>query len=241
MRKFCILFNLLFISIIFSSCNPKVITDLTKTYPPVDFREDIIVIGLEQDEGENWEELGIVKVGDSGFSTNCGYDLVIEKAKLEAMAAGGNAIKVIEHKLPSALGSSCHRIVAKILRIENIEDFKSVEVEEELLDVDYAVINIYRYGGAGVAVSYDLYMGDSLICRVKNNFKTTVHVKTTGHTVLWAHTEAKVEVPVHIQLGKEYYLRCGLTMGVFVGHPSLELVDKKTGKSEFESFNAKNR
>ena len=76
---------------------------------------------------------------------------------------------------------------------------------------------------------------------MKNNFKTTIHIKKDVLNSLWAKTEAKSEVPIDVKMGKTYYLRCGINVGVFVGHPKIELVDPKTGKSEFESFKAKNR
>ena len=137
------------------------------------------------------------------------------------------------------MGSSCHRITAKILKVKDIENF--AQKEEELLDVDYAILNVYRYGGYGAAVNFDLYLGDSVICRVINNFKTTLYIKKDGRNTLWAKTEAKSEVPINVKMGKTYYLRCSIGMGAFVGRPQLELVDNKTGKIEFESFNAKNQ
>jgi hypothetical protein len=207
----------------------------------LDYKQDVVVISLNQQVPDNSEVLGQVKIGDTGFSTNCGYETVIGKAKFEARKAGGNAIKIIEHRPPSVLGSSCHRIIAKILKVEDIENLKIEDEEEVFLDIDYAILNVYRYRGAGSFVGYDLYLGDSVICRVKNNFKTTIHIKKDGLNSLWAKTEAKSEVPINIKMGKEYYLRCGITMGVFVGHPRLELVNRKTGKAEFESFKAKNR
>lgn len=225
--------------IFFSSCSPKISTSLSKSYPPLDYKQEVLVIGLDQAVPENSEVLGQVKIGDTGFSTNCDYDIVIDKAKLEARKAGGNAIKIIEHTPPSAMGSSCHRITAKILKIENIENYTPKVEQEVLLDVDYAILNVYRYSGAGALVSYNLYLGDSVICRVKNNFKTTLHIKKDGLNSLWAKTEAKSEVPIDVKMGKTYYLRCGITMGAFVGHPKLELIDSKTGKAEFESIKAK--
>jgi hypothetical protein len=240
MRK---LQGLLIISelIIFSSCNPKISTSISRTYPPLDYKEEVVVIGLDESEPDNAEILGQVKIGDTGFSTKCGYDVVIDKAKLEARKAGGNAIKIIKHTPPSAIGSTCHRITAVILKVENIENYTS-KVEQEILpDVDYAILNVYRYSGAGALVSYDLYLGDSIICRVKNNFKTTLYIKKDGLNTLWAKTEAKSEVPIDITMGKTYYLRCGITMGAFVGQPKLELIDSKTGKAEFASFKAKNQ
>ena len=228
--------------IFLGSCNPKISTSISTNYQPLDYKQEVVVIGLSQAEPDNSEYLGEVKIGDSGFSVNCGYDVVIDQAKLEARKVGGNAIKIIEHKPPTAMGSSCHRITARILKVKDVE-YYMVETEDEeiLLDVDYAVFNVYRYGGAGALVGYDLYLGESVICRVQNNYKTTLHIKEDGLNTLWAKTEAKAEVPIDVKIGKTYYLRCGIGMGAFVGRPKLELVDYKTGKVEFESFNAKNQ
>jgi hypothetical protein len=233
---------LLLLLIFVYSCNPRVSTRLTKSLPPLDYKQEVLVIALNQIEPENAEILGTVEIGETGFTTKCSFEIVVDKAKLEARKAGGNAIKIIDHRLPSALSSTCHRITARILYVENIENYSPEEEKEDvLLDVDYAILNIYRYGGVGAFVSYDLYLGDSVICRVKNNFKTTLHISKDGLNTLWAKTEAKSEVPINVKMGKTYYLRCGITMGAFVGHPHLELIDSKTGKSEFESFNAKNQ
>jgi hypothetical protein len=232
-------FSIISALILLNSCNPRVSTSISKTYPPIDYKQDVVVIGLNQPEPDNSEVLGQVKIGDTGFTTNCDFSTVVDKAKLEARKTGGNAIKIIEHKPPTAMGSSCHRITAKILKVKDIENF--AQKEEELLDVDYAILNVYRYGGYGAAVNFDLYLGDSVICRVINNFKTTLYIKKDGRNTLWAKTEAKSEVPINVKMGKTYYLRCSIGMGAFVGRPQLELVDNKTGKIEFESFNAKNQ
>jgi hypothetical protein len=225
---------------LFSSCNPKITTTISTSYSPLDYKKEVFVFGLNQPDPDNSQVLGQVKIGDTGFSTNCDYEVVIENAKLEARKVGGNAIKIIEHKLPNPLGSTCHRITAKILKVDNIE--KIVHKEEEIiLDMDYAILNVYRLKGPGSLVSYDLYLGDSLLCRVKNNYKTTIRIKKDGLNTLWAKTESKSEVPIDIKMGKTYYLRCGIKMGVLVGRPSLFMVDSYTGASEFETFKAKNR
>lgn len=235
--------RLLFIlTLIFlSSCNPLITTNLNKSYPPIDYKQDVVIIGINQTEPDSCEVLGEVKIGDTGFSVNCGYDLAIDKAKLEARKAGGNALKIIDHRLPNPMGSSCHRIKAKILKIKDIENYSQKVEKEILLDVDYAILKVFRYKGVGSLINYNLCLGDSVICRVKNNFKTTLHIKKDGLNTLWAKTEAKSELPINVEMGKTYYLRCGITMGAFVGHPKLELVDPKTGKNEFESFKAKNQ
>lgn len=221
------------------SCNPKLTSSIVKSYPPLDYKENVYVIGVDQPEPSNSQFLGELKIGDSGFSTNCSYEVVLDKAKLEARKAGGNVIKVTEHIPPTLLGSSCHRIKARILKVENTESLASDE--QKLLDVDYAILNVYRYSGVGPIINYDLHLGDSVICRVRNNYKTTIHVKKDGLTSLWAKTESKAEIPIDLKPGKEYFLRCSVAMGAFVGRPKLEMVDWKTGKMEFESFKAKNQ
>lgn len=235
--------SLIFLSLIaFYSCSPKISTSISKSYPTLEYNKEVFVIGINQSIPENAENIGLIKIGDTGFTTKCSYEIVIDEAKLEARKAGGNAIKIVSHKTPSIMGSSCHRIEANILRIENIKEIDTKKVpEEELLDLDYAILNVYRYSGTGSAVAYDLHLGDSVICRVRNNYKTTIHIKKDGLNSLWAKTESKSELPVNIKNGKVYYLKCSVSMGFFVGHPHLEMVDANTGKSEFNSFNAKHQ
>lgn len=235
--------SLLIISalILVSACSPKIRTNLSQSYPALDYKQAVLVFGIAEAAPDIAEVLGEIKIGDAGLTINCGYEVVLDKAKMEARKVGGNAIKIIEHKTPSAFGSSCHRITANILRIEDIDNYMPEVEDEILLDVDYAILNVYRYSGMGSLVGYDLYLGDSVICRVKNNFKTTLHIKKDGLNTLHAKTEAKAEVPINIEMGKTYYLRCGIKMGAFVGRPKLELMDSKTGKAEFESFEAKNQ
>jgi hypothetical protein len=53
---------------------------------------------------------------------------------------------------------------------------------------------------------------------------------------LWAKTETREEIPINIELGREYYVRCSVRMGAFVGRPQLELVDPQFGKYEFDKI-----
>jgi len=41
--------------------------------------------------------LGKIKIGDTGFSTDCSYEKAIEIAELEARKVGGNAVKITKH------------------------------------------------------------------------------------------------------------------------------------------------
>jgi len=189
---------------------------------------------MQQPEPKESECIGQVKIGDTGFSTNCSYEIAIESAKLEARKVGGNAIKIIEHKSPTALGSTCHRLTARILKIENPEAYKQKESIDSLMFKEgYAMLHIYRNSGIGPLINYDLHLGDSTICRVENKWQKSLKISQTGLNTLWAKTEVKRELPIKIEPGKEYYIRCGITMGILVGEPSLELVGNVIGKSEF--------
>ena len=226
-----------------TSCSAKLTSNIQKTYDPLDYREDVRVFGIDEQAPPDAEKLGTIKVGDSGFSTDCDYTIAIDKAKTESRKVGGNAIKVTEHRYPD-LASSCHRITVDVLKIDNIENYVvSTEMEyidSTLIDADYAIINVYRpKSGQGAWVSYDLYLGDSIICRVKNDFCESIIVYKNGLNSLWAKTEAKSEIPINVEFGKAYYVRCGISMGAFVGRPQLVMVDNRTGKAEFDLIQQK--
>lgn len=224
-----------FALLLVAGCAPKIRTNIAQKYPPLDFRQEVVVIPNDTIGKNETEVLGTVKVGDAGMTTNCSYTVVLEKAKEEARKSGGNAIRVIEHKTPDFM-SSCHRITAEVLRMTEaqIADWKESDMETDSL-LDHAVLYVYRTGGPGAFVSYNLSMGDSVICRVTNKFRRIVDIRTEGTYELWAKTESKTSVPIEIKKGHSYYLRCGIGMGVLVGRPTLDLVDRRTGKAEFMS------
>jgi hypothetical protein len=227
-------------ALILNSCGPKISTSISKSYPTLDYREEVRVFGLHEQIPNKSEVLGIVRSGDTGFSTDCGWDIVIARAKAEARKAGGNAIKITDHTPPSILGSSCHRITAKILRVPDFNDVpQGAQPDSSLINADYALLHVYRHSGMGSMVSFDLHLGDSVICRVSNKSKRTIKIKKDGLNTLWARTEAREEIPINIRFGREYYVRCSISMGAIVGHPKIELVDGQTGKAEFQSIKDK--
>lgn len=101
--------------VMLTGCSATVSTTIVKKYDPLDYRQEVYVVGLHQSilVGQA-QELGEIKIGDSGFSTDCDYETVIEKAKNEARKIGGNVVKITDHRFPSAL-STCHRIQSQNL------------------------------------------------------------------------------------------------------------------------------
>lgn len=223
------------------SCAPKVTTNIKVSSEPLDYREKVRVYTLVDAVPTDITELGTAKIGDTGFTVDCSYDKVIALAKLEARKAGGNAIKIVEHTPPDLM-SSCHRITFLILRVH---DFNSEPlVTEETVPYDStatsATICIYRpakFGGA--LVSYMIHVNDSAYVRAGLNAAEMLEITEEGPVEIWAQTEAKTVLPLTIQFGRTYYVRCGVSMGVLVGRPSLVLVDPATGEEEFTKIAAK--
>ena len=106
----------LLISIILQSCSPKIRTQLSsEAAKPLDSETEILIIKQDENVPENSKFIGDLKIGDSGFSTNCGYTKVINDAKATAKKSGANLIYLTEVKEPN-FGSTCYRIKAKLYR-----------------------------------------------------------------------------------------------------------------------------
>lgn len=240
LRKYLLLprVALVLITVGLMSCGPRVKTVLVdRPNEPyaLDPAKSIAVLGVSEPAPVGALKLGTLKIGDSGFSTSCGWERVLDEARGAASKAGGNLVKITSHD-PPGFASSCHRISAEILRVDsgmiaNVSKSRLVPVDTTW---EYAMLYIYRPGGLGPLVSYNLHLGDSLICRVVNKSTFELKLNQEQSTTLWARTESRSEVPLDIRFGHTYYLRCTVGMGAFVGHPKLELVDPLTGKIEYE-------
>lgn len=229
--------------LLLTGCNAKVSTHITKAYPETDIKQEIKVVKANDVIPENTEVIGHVKVGDKGATatSKCTYSKVIEKAKEEARKAGGNAIRITQHKTPN-IHCTCHRIKADILRIDNVDSYlfgmplKKAE-DTEVRDSNYAVLNIYRPHEIGLSPAYNLHFGDVTLCRVPKDYKKTILIKADSISTLWVKTEAKEEIPADLKPGHVYYLRCGETAGAIVPRPVLFLAEDGRNKDEFMSYN----
>lgn len=80
----------------------------------------------------------------------------------------------------------------------------------------------------------NLHLGNSVICRMTNYSRHEVRIYREGSTTLWAKTGSKASIPFEVKFGEEYYVRCNLQMGVFVGEPNLRLIDNGMGEAGYE-------
>lgn len=123
------------ILIILNSCAPSISTTSIQTSESLNAQDDVIVYQKGAILPQNLKLLGKTAIGDSGFTVNCGLDVMIEKAKNEARKIGANAIVITEHILPSIWGSSCHRIKADLVIIDT-QSKEPLNIEAPIVKTD---------------------------------------------------------------------------------------------------------
>ena len=100
----------------------------------------------------------------------------------------------------------------------------------------YATLYLYRPKNAvGGLVGYNIYVNDSVICKLKNNMKVAVRLYKEGPVKIWPHTETK-KVEVNIRFGEEYFIKFAMVSGLVGAHPELNLINAEQGKAEYTSM-----
>jgi len=127
---------------------------------------------------------------------------------------------------------------------KNIEQAKVYPDSVNIVQSDtanYAVLYVYRPRNyVGSIISYDLkltnsFITDYVIGKVKNNSKFEVKLFQEGKTEIYAKTESKRSVFIDVKFGQKYYLKCGISMGVMVGRPELNLIYPEQGELDYEN------
>ncbi|WP_343694739.1 hypothetical protein [Flavobacterium sp.] len=122
---------LLLITIVFCSCSPKISTSVSEKHEKLNETEKVVVFNSKSELPASYSKIGTTKIGDTGFTTNCDFVTVLEKAKIEARKSGANALLITEHLYPHSFGSSCHRITADLLKIENVTDYNKPKIVKD--------------------------------------------------------------------------------------------------------------
>lgn len=237
MRKVFVLF---YIGFILTGCSPKLTSSLTSARPPLPKDVEVRILDADDPVPEKAEVLGQIKIGDTGFTTKNGnYAAVLNIAREQARQAGGNVVKITEHKSPD-MRSSIHRIEADILHVDDFSVL-SDDTSDQVVSAhpDYAVIYFYRESGTGALVSYDVYVENTKVYRSKPNTHAEVKLYEEGDVEVWAKTESKEVLPIKIKKGKDYYIRTSVSAGIMIGRPRMEVVSAEAGKGEYESVKGK--
>ena len=235
--------SILSILFLLQSCSPKIRSNLSDSkFPRIEDNSQIFVLGINEKIPENSRFVGDLKVGDSGFSTDCGYETVIENAKMTAKKSGANLIQLIQVKEPN-LASTCYRIQAKLYRNLEIDELSELSAKQDLKNrsrlpdnANYANVYFYRPKNfAGSIIGYKIRLdNDSIIGRVRNGEKFEFKTSNYGKHTFYGVTESKDSVVIDIKKGQEYFVRCGIKMGIAVGRPKLQLVDNNIGIGEYD-------
>lgn len=236
------LLALLFTAFTIASCSTSIRTTLTdKSLTNLAPDEKVVVIALDEPV-PNGKKIGSVKVGDSGFTNDCGYNTVIDQAKAEARKAGGNGIKLTKVKEPSVLGSTCYRIQADIYIIYNLDDFtsKSSLAQDSITKTkftgtpDHALLYIYRpSSGSGFLLNYTVKLDGKPLYKAKSNTGQVIKVYKEGLQKISAAIETEEIKELDIKFGEEYFIECTINMGVVVGRPEINFIDKAVGRARF--------
>ena len=107
-----ILYYLVFCCFFAVSCDSAKKTSIVSVSTPLSNDAVVDVIGMGQKVPDGSKLLGQISIGESGMTAtkNCTYAKVVSDAQIQARAIGGNILQITQHKEPSALGSSCHRL-----------------------------------------------------------------------------------------------------------------------------------
>ena len=131
--------------LLLTSCSPKVITHISKTYPEVIPADSVCVIELGETVPNTAETVGRVSVVDRGFSNKSRYDQVLRLAQEATGKNGGNGLAITDHLKPSFWGSSCHQISGLMLRLSDMEvDTLKVNPLQDVIDLGHVVAKEQR-------------------------------------------------------------------------------------------------
>ena len=113
-------------SAIFAGCAPKIITQgpaTTLANAQLAAQEPFLVLKETDAFDGPAQELGDIRIKDSGLSLNCDYDAVVALGTQQAQQLGANVLRIYAHELPGTW-STCHRIRAKALRVADITPYE---------------------------------------------------------------------------------------------------------------------
>lgn len=166
--------NLLFyLVILLSSCSPKITTSLTKKEKPISKNAIVTVYDKNDTLPAVIEKLGTTKVNDNASTAEFDYNFVVELAKLEAIKAGGNAIRIIKHQIPNIFNTG-HEVYADILKI----DTSMVHQRADQLNKGYNTIIPYSHlrlalnGGYAYNLGKDVPAFDTRIQTYDNQMRS---------------------------------------------------------------------
>ena len=107
-----------------------------------------------------------------------------------------------------------------------------------------SMLYVYRPSSfVGGAVYYDIHDGgqkDKVIGTITSGSLIAKELNP-GTREIWAKTEAKAGVPVTLKRGKSQCIVAGVSMGLFIGRPTLQKTDMQTCRYEIKKIIAERK
>ncbi len=161
------------------------------------------------------------------------YYEVLKKLQFRAAMMGGNLVVIKKHQF-FTLGSppEYHYVRGEVYFAK---EPKQEEINKELeSDVLLHIYNFKEY-----LPRRSLYVNDSLVMELQNDFKRTLRLKRNKQLILNFEGKERLRIKLDSITYTEYYVRF---KGCFRNNcnPIFQLMPFEKGKLEFESFKAKN-
>lgn len=238
-----------------AACKPMLQTTLAPGIQPHSLSVDteVYVYANSDTLPENISKIGNTSIVADDYKQKCDLRTLLEQVKGEARRLGANIVHITQLDVPSR-NNFCHRLKTTLYSCAQdsiSKHYKNLKVNSNAaLEKQYALLHIYRFDGPSSWLRYNLKLGDTTLCRVKNNFKTTLKLRKEGSNTITINKRKK-GLPIDIVFGKEYYLRCTVNdnssvgigvngMGITVAtSPSIDFISNTIAALEFEAFNAK--
>ncbi len=229
--------------LVLASCSPIVKTKLIKQADPLGEYATVVTLYPTQ-KSPSTDKIGTFRVGERGMTVGCTYDIILRMAQADARAKGANIVHIEKIKEPSG-GSSCFTFLGSYYKTPDIYQFQdSLKAIEDAItrevfkdDSSYALVHVYRPRSSfGWAINYKLHQDEEEIFKIKNGTYETIRIDKPECYRFWASTETMTEIKLCIKGGEEYFLKCGVDLGAFIGRPRIILVDKSLGRSETEKL-----
>ncbi len=200
---------------------------------------DILVIPVGHPLPDSCQVIDKLNIGDNGYNMGCDYTSILKLAEKITKGAHGNILKINAMKEPDKW-CDCYRLYGTVLYRTNLTCLKADKIDDSIVrykfgdTAKYAILYVYRLGNdKGALVGYNVSIGDSTICRSKNNSGYEIKLRKEGKIKLFATTESSSSEELDVKFRHIYYLKCSIMTGEFVGKPYIENVDEYMGQFEY--------
>ena len=234
------LLRLTFLLILFYSCSPlkKVIIDTS--LKPLSDSTEVVVVDIKHPMPDSCKLAGTLRYTENINSPAQGYNQLIQSAKKEARAMGGNIIKVTDLQVTGSYVLSISVLYRQ--HLTNIDNrLKAIKDSLHIIkfgsgNPTYAILYVYRPSGEGYLIGYDVVLNDKVICRAKDNSCYELKLYQEGSANIIAQTESPAFARIDVKFGEEYYLKCSVKTGIAIAGPVLELMPNWQGHAEYEQL-----